>query len=80
MTKDSEPPEGGREDDEYVPSDVDIFAMTVRHGAEHAKRHYDRLDLIAGHPDAERWDRLASDLPAKPQAEVLPFVPKEPKP
>jgi len=46
----SEPPEGEAGEDGY-PSHAEVFAMTLRHGADYAKRHYDRLYVAEDHPD-----------------------------
>jgi hypothetical protein len=73
----------GKRSDDDGPSDAEIVAMTIRHGADYAKRYCDRLYVTQGHAwddDAERLRMLASDLGGDPQAEILPFTPREPKP
>lgn len=46
MPKNSKPP-GRRsgKDDGYEASDVEIVAMTIRHGAEYTKRHLNSMAL-----------------------------------
>jgi hypothetical protein len=72
---------GGSDDDGY-PDDVEIVAMTIRHGADYTKRTLDSLARLEAceDDDARRLRVLASDLRSEPQAEVLPFAPREPKP
>jgi hypothetical protein len=65
-------PPGGT-DDEHYPSDVDIVAMTIRHGADHTKWHLGSLARPEFYEEAESLGRLAADLPKEPQAEVIPF-------
>jgi hypothetical protein len=66
----SKPPEGDPREDDSYPSDVDIIAMTIRHGAEHMKQYLNAIAL-------ERVSRGIDDE----QAEILPFLSaKEPKP
>jgi hypothetical protein len=43
--KTSKPPGRGNDDDGY-PSDVDIIAMTIRHGSDYAKRYLNSLARI----------------------------------
>jgi hypothetical protein len=64
------------------PSHAEIVAMTIRHGSDYVKRYFDG-HVAEGHPwedDAERLRVFASDLGGDPQAEILPFTPREPQP
>jgi hypothetical protein len=77
----SKPTNGSGDDD--GPSDAEIVAMTIRHGADYARRYCDRLHVTESHPwkdDVERLRVRASDLGGDRQAEILPFAPREPKP
>jgi len=80
MGQGTEPP--GGTDDERYPSDADIVAMTIRHGADYTKRYLDSLArLEAFEEDADRLGGFALDLPKEPQAEIIPFPrAREPKP
>lgn len=64
-------PPGGTEDG--YPSDVDIVAMTIRHGADYTKQHLGSLARPEFYEEADRLGRLAADLPKEPQADVIPF-------
>ena len=77
-----ERPPGRRPDDEGYADDVEIIAMTIRHGADHTKPYLHslaRLDACEA-AESERQSKFAADLPKEAQAEVLPFASRGPKP
>ncbi len=72
---------GRGRDDEGFPDDDAIFAMTVRHGADYTKQYLNAIARpeASEDDDSEQLARFAADLGKEPQAEVLPFAPREPK-
>ena len=54
----------GGTDEESYPSDADIVAMTIRHGADHTKQYLGSLAQL---------EAYAADLPKEPQADIIPF-------
>ena len=72
----------GTKDEDY-PSDAEIVAMTIRHGADQAKRYLDALALRKAYEEGEteRLAACAADLPRESQAKVLSFPSaRKPKP
>jgi hypothetical protein len=56
VAKERKPRRGGpgNEDEYDRGGHAEVFAMTVRHGTDYAKRFYDRLYLTEGHDEPER--------------------------
>jgi hypothetical protein len=54
-----ERPPGQRPDDEGYPSDAEIVAMTIRHGADYTKQYLDAIGLERARRGIEEDDEHA---------------------